>query len=79
MLPLAYEGLERIGIDSEQANRYLSVIERRLALKTSGAVWQLNRFEHYYRTQSRDKALRNMLKEYMEYSNANVPVAEWNA
>ena len=78
LLDLAYAGLDRIGIESERANHYLGIIEHRLKQKRTGATWQLDRFEHYYKKQSREKALRSMLAEYMENSNSNSPVTQWS-
>ncbi len=77
MLDLAYQGLDRIGIDSKSASHYLGNIEHRLKHKRTGATWQLDRFEQLYKNQSREKALQRMLIEYMDHSSANVSVAEW--
>ncbi len=78
MLDLAYQGLDRIGIDSARAAHYLGNIERRLTHKRTGATWQLDRFEQLFERQTRDKALQRMLVEYMEYSASNVSVGEWD-
>ncbi|MEP7336599.1 MAG: CBS domain-containing protein [Acidobacteriota bacterium] len=41
LLPLAYEGLKQAGVDSEDAARYLNVIEERVRRDQTGAQWSL--------------------------------------
>ena len=40
LLPDAYEGLDRFGVDPAIRDRLLGIIERRCALGRNGAVWQ---------------------------------------
>jgi gamma-glutamyl:cysteine ligase YbdK (ATP-grasp superfamily) len=76
-LPLAREGLERIGVGSSEAVYYLGVIEQRLARRQTGATWQLGRLARLQRTMSTDAALHALLEEFIEHSVANLPVSEW--
>lgn len=76
-LPLAREGLARVGIDGAEAARYLGVIEQRLACRRTGASWQLERLAQLGRSMPTTSALRDLLEEFMAYSEANTPVAEW--
>ncbi len=39
LLPLAHEGLELLGVDSDDAKRYLEVIKGRVQTQKSGAQW----------------------------------------
>lgn len=77
LLEVAYQGLERIGIDHERATTYLGNIEQRLKHNRTGATWQLQRFEQLYEKQPREKALQRMLMDYMAHSRENVSVADW--
>jgi len=43
LLPCAQRGLASIGISSEEASRYLSVIEERLNKQQTGSIWQQKR------------------------------------
>jgi CBS domain-containing protein/gamma-glutamyl:cysteine ligase YbdK (ATP-grasp superfamily) len=44
LLPLAREGLQATGIDAADAERYLGVIEERVAASRTGAQWMLDSF-----------------------------------
>ena len=77
LLPMAREGLDRAGIDSTESARYLGVIEQRLIERQTGASWQLGRLAQFKKTMSTNSALHALLDEFMEYSVANIPVAEW--
>jgi hypothetical protein len=77
MLPLAREGLDAIGIDGGESQRYLDVIERRLVERCSGAIWQRRMLEKLREKQKPKEALHAMLEQFIEHSTANVPVAEW--
>ncbi|GEL18001.1 glutamate--cysteine ligase [Pseudonocardia asaccharolytica] len=78
LLPLAHEGLARWGVSSAVRDRYLSVIERRCALRRTGSSWQLDAVAALEaRGADRPAALRGMLQRYVEASTANEPVQAW--
>jgi gamma-glutamyl:cysteine ligase YbdK (ATP-grasp superfamily) len=77
MLPVAAAGLHRIGVDYEEANYYLGVIERRLRSRQTGAAWQLAMLDKLNHGQHREKALHQMLEHFIARSHSNTPVAEW--
>lgn len=76
-LPLAAEGLARIGIGQGEIDTYLGEIERRLARRRTGASWQRARLVALRQRMSDDAALHAMLEEFMTFSAANLAVAEW--
>lgn len=78
LLPMAHEGLERWGVSAAVRDRFLSIIEQRCLLGVNGASWQTEcvaRLEA--RGLTRDKALREMLRHYIEGMMANEPVHTW--
>jgi len=77
LLPLAEEGLAGIGIEPKESKRYLGLIEQRLDAGISGAGWQLRQFARLHRNLPRHLALSRMMREYMENSRQNLPVAQW--
>jgi gamma-glutamyl:cysteine ligase YbdK (ATP-grasp superfamily) len=78
LLPQAAEGLTRFGVTAPVIDRYLSVIERRCALRRTGASWQVDAVAALEaRGADRDRALRGMLDRYLESSEANEPVHTW--
>ncbi|MEM1154421.1 MAG: glutamate-cysteine ligase family protein [Pseudomonadota bacterium] len=77
VLPLAQEGLRRIGVSASESDHYLGIIENRLRKKQSGSIWQLKKLRQLRQTETRDAAQHEMLEAFMRHSEANLPVAEW--
>jgi gamma-glutamyl:cysteine ligase YbdK (ATP-grasp superfamily) len=79
LLPLAHEGLRRVGVDTADAERLLGIIERRCVLMRNGASWQAELFHHLYddRGIDRHEALRQMTKAYRDHMHSNDPVHTW--
>jgi hypothetical protein len=79
LLPLAYEGLDRWGVDPAERDRLLGVIERRCVTCRNGARWQVDTVHRLARENhlERDEALRGMLSRYVEHMHGNTPVHEW--
>ena len=78
MLPVAREGLLRIGVDEQEASRYLGIIEERLAAGQSGAVWQRNKLAQLKQQMPQREALHHLLEEFIGHSAKNLPVAQWS-
>jgi hypothetical protein len=78
LLPLAYEGLERAGVDAAVSDRLLGVVEHRCVVSRNGASWQADRV---HRLEAggvpRRDALRTMTHEYTELMHENAPVHSW--
>jgi hypothetical protein len=79
LLALAREGLSRWGVDSNDADRLLGIIERRCVLLRNGASWQSEVFHQLYddKRSTRPEALRQMTTRYREHMHSNVPVHDW--
>jgi hypothetical protein len=79
LLPMAYEGLDRWGIDAADRDRLLGIVERRCVELRNGATWQARQFHHLYEDQrlERPDALREMTLRYREHMHSNVPVHDW--
>ncbi|MBB5074984.1 glutamate--cysteine ligase [Nonomuraea endophytica] len=75
LLPMAYEGLERWGVDKSVAERLLGVIEGRCLTGRTGATWQVEKVEAI--GGDRHEALRLMTLEYIERMHTNEPVHTW--
>ena len=70
MVPAAREGLLRQGVARDLVDRYLDVIEVRLASGQNGAEWQL---AHY----RRHGDLFGLTADYLENQRSGMPVHEW--
>ena len=78
LLPRADDGLRSMGVSQAERDRYLGVIDARLAAGLNGAGWQ-RRCLHRRMDEGQGKvsALGLMLESYIEHSAGNLPVAEW--
>ena len=76
-LPIAQAGLDAIGIDADESQRYLNVILARLEAGTNGAAWQLQSLARHNERNDARQAASLMLEDYMVNSEANMPVAQW--
>jgi CBS domain-containing protein len=77
LLPIARAGLEKRGIDASDIDRYLGIIEERVASGRTGAMWLVRSFEgldHGARTGERLAALTATM---VERQRDGTPVAQW--
>lgn len=72
LLPLARQGLEQLGTASAAIDRYLGVIEQRIATGRNGASWQL---AHFARCQDPFA----LTADYLEHQRSGAPVHEWES
>ncbi len=80
LLPLAYEGLDRWGVDPEVRDRLLGIIEQRCITGINGAEWQakvFHRLDAERQPLDRRDSLREMLHRYVELMHSNEPVHTW--
>ena len=79
LIPIARDGLLRIGIAEDEANRYLDVISQRLDASCGGALWQLRHLDFLEQEGlSSERALHLMLERYIEFGRSGLPVAVWS-
>jgi hypothetical protein len=78
LLPRAYEGLDRYGVDGAIRDRLLGIIERRCVTGCNGAVWQTQAVEaEERRGLDRPAALRAMVQRYAMNQRTGEPVHTW--
>jgi len=79
LLPKAYDGLDRFGVDPATRDRLLGVIEGRCVTRRNGAVWQTRTVQTLEREHHLDRlsALREMLRRYSAHLHDNEPVHTW--
>ncbi len=76
-LPLAEQGLKKVGIDSDDIERYLKVIEKRTASRT-GSQWMIKNFRFLSSTLKTDDALMGLTKHMHNTQQKNIPIHEWD-
>jgi hypothetical protein len=69
LVPVAADALRRHGVEAAEVDRWLGVIEARLARRTSGATWLLRSFERMN--------THALLERYVAASESGRPVHEW--
>lgn len=78
LLPLADEGLRSFGVSGKARTRYLSVLEGRAVSRRTGSVWQREAVAAREAAgESRDDALRGMLRDYVTLMHEGEPVHAW--
>lgn len=78
LLPLASAGLDAWGVDGADRDRYLEVVERRVAGRRTGAEWQTSTVEELTRRGAdHESALREMVRRYVEHARSHEPVHLW--
>jgi len=77
LLPLARDGLAAWGVDADDADRLLEIIERRCVEQRNGAAWQAATFRRLHERMERADALREMTVRYRELMHSNEPVHTW--
>ena len=76
LIPLAYTGLESLGISHQDAAHYLGIIEARVSNACNGAAWQ----RAFVATQAGKSGdtMQQLLIAYLERQHSGVPVHEWS-
>lgn len=77
VLPMASDGLQELGVDSNEIDTLMQVIEHRLATKQTGSVWQLKHLQKLDKTHKRNEALKYLMIDYMKLSESGLPVSHW--
>lgn len=78
LLPLAEQGLRETNIDAEDIERYLGVIERRVATRRTGSRWQLESLENMKASGSLHERLRALTASLVKQQESGRPIAEWD-
>jgi Glutamate-cysteine ligase family 2(GCS2) len=78
LLPAAAAGLDAWGVDANDRDHYLGVIEARVASGRTGAAWQTEAVRHLEEHGLvRIAALHEMTRRYAELAHTGAPVHEW--
>jgi hypothetical protein len=77
LLPLAREGLLDWGVEPDEADRLLGVVEQRAVRRTNGAEWWVRRVRERSRD-GRRAALRATLLDYRDRMHTGQPVHTWD-
>ncbi len=76
LLPIAYEGLHSVGVNKEDTERLLGIIEQRTRGR-AGEQWQVNNFRALKKRFKTDKSLVLLTKAIEENQRSGHPVHKW--
>ncbi|WP_228853088.1 CBS domain-containing protein [Aegicerativicinus sediminis] len=76
LLPIAYKGLIRSNVDKDEADFYLSIIERRIAYNT-GSTWITKSFRNLLKKHKAYKASQLLTSFMFEKQRMDYPVGRW--
>jgi CBS domain-containing protein/gamma-glutamyl:cysteine ligase YbdK (ATP-grasp superfamily) len=77
LLPLSRQGLDHLGIDAADAERYLDVIERRVSSGRTASQWLLDSYCAMSETASRSESLAALTAATCLRQETGQPVHEW--
>lgn len=83
LLSLARRGLEKLEVEADLIDRYLSIIEGRATRRQNGAVWQLRMLDRLEpwgtrpNTPERAAALAELMELYLAHQATGEPVHTW--
>lgn len=77
LIQLAHDGLEYLQIDGRDIDRYLGVIEARVASKQTGATWMLESLARMGKSAHRSDRLSSLTCQMAQLSAEGDPVHEW--
>ncbi len=78
LLPIARRGLQHREIDTEDIDRYLSVIESRAASGQTGADWMLRSYSEMHEQGTQFQRLRALVAAMLDREKQGNPVHEWS-
>ena len=71
LLPMAEEGLQQLGIDKSDGEKYLSIIRERVASGQNGATWQLAYVQKY------GEDMQRLTEAYWKHQQTGKAVHQW--
>jgi CBS domain-containing protein len=78
LLPIATEGLQEVGIDQDDIDRYLGVIQERVAMRRTGARWLLESLQNMKERGTQDQRMRCLVSSMVDQQSSNMPISHWS-
>ncbi len=77
LLPMARQGLARVGIRKTDIDRYMNVIEKRTGNGQTGARWMLDSMKSMDGTMNSDEAMRSLTSSIIKNQITDRPIHRW--
>jgi CBS domain-containing protein len=78
LLPMAREGLQATGIDQDDIDRYLGILEDRVSQRRTGARWALESLHNMGDRGTLDQRLRCLVSSMVAQQTGGQPISEWS-
>jgi CBS domain-containing protein len=78
-IPWANEGLSKMGVDLQDINHYLSIIQHRVDSKNNGSSWMINNFNELLHKSTPNEASVSLTRLMVEMEATGEPVHLWPA
>jgi len=77
LLPIAHEGLQKVGVSERDANHYLGIIRARTETGRTGSEWMLSGYSRLMKSAKRDEALQILTAGMLKRQEGRMPVHTW--
>jgi CBS domain-containing protein len=77
LLPIAREGLTQAGVEAEDRDRYLDVIEERVERDQTGSLWSLHSLAEMGEKGTREMRHRALTASMLKQQQSGAPVSRW--
>ncbi len=77
LLPIAENGLKTAGLDKDDIQRYLNIIEKRVDNKQTGAMWAIKSITEMNKDLHPDEKVRAVVAEMHDQQAVDRPIHEW--
>jgi len=77
LLPVADRGLRQSGLDHEDIEKYLGIIEQRVESKQTGAKWAIRSITEMDKDIHPDEKVRSIVAEMDQQQAVDTPIHEW--
>jgi CBS domain-containing protein len=77
LLPLAHDGLRALGIDGDEADRFLGVVEERIDKAQTGARWALASLAAMKQQGTPGERMASLTQATLSRQKEGLPVARW--
>lgn len=77
LIPLAREGLQESGIDQDDIDRYLGILQDRVTMRRTGSRWALESLEKMGDNGTQDQRLRCIVSSMVEQQTTGKPISTW--
>ncbi len=77
LIPIARQGLQNRGVDTQDIDRYLGIVEERAKRHMNGARWQLRAYTSLIKEVNKDEALCVLTASMKKHQLEELPVHQW--